>query len=287
MSGSISERERSRAFFHSPQSFTEYDRTRDGRHIITCVDPRDEISDSLKTAIQTAGGGGGVAHDASLAKTALGGRLVTRNQALEQDRPDRTRSVLDCHPDCKFERYLGTVLAGEVEPTDFTQDAIDRWASMHGLSDVVAENTPGIRDAAARKLDYINTRGQSDVLSEVDRLYPEYSNVVQMHGENNAGLYVVNHHPGLGVNRQLQHREVGLEVQAYCDSLGGSLADLSQLPIKGEERGLRATALIHRSAVARTILGASHPDMEYLEAIATPIGPQPVAVLEMAPPAGA
>lgn len=286
MSVTEAERARSRAFFHDPNSFAPFDRTRDGRHIITCVDPRDEEADALKVAIQTAGGGGGVGHDISLAKTAATGRLVTRNRALEEDSQDRRASVLDCHPDCKFERFLGSVLAGEIEPSDFTLDAIERWASIHGLTDVIADNTQRIRDAAVRKLEYIQAHGQSDVLTEVDRLYPEYANVVQMRGENNAGLYVVNHHPGLGLNRHAQHREVGLEVQAYCDSLGGGIQDLSQLPIRAEERGLRVTALLHRSAVARTILGGAHPGMEYLEAVPSQIGPHPIAILEMPGPAG-
>jgi hypothetical protein len=191
------------------------------------------------------------------------------------------RSVLDCHPDCRFEGSFESILEEEINPSDFTLDAIARWADHYGVRDVSDSRARQIRDAAQRKLDYVQRYGQSDVLSEVDRLYPEYANVVQMRGENNAGLYVVNHHPHLGLNRQLEHREVGLEVQAYCESLGGSVEDLTKLRVSTEERDLRLTALLSRAAAGRTLLGAQHPGMEYIEVM--PIADAPFVEVNHTP----
>ena len=114
---------------------------------------------------------------------------------------------------------------------------------------------------------------ESVLLEAVDRMYPS-SNVVSMNGENRAGIYVVNHHPYVGLDRQKKHREENLEVQGYHDSLAASIGDLLMSRLKPEILHKRLSAHVLRSAAVRTLIGGDDGSTTYLEVQATEHGPQ-------------
>lgn len=266
---------RSREFFTDPSSYDRFDLTQDKNRMISCIDPRDEDRDDVKITIQTPGAGVGEGHDAALTLTAIKNQLVTIEEGLAKEKAARRVTSLGAHHACRFNEGLIDVLLEESDPSDFTLDAIERWTRYYQLDDFVKPRLQSLSDAAQAQHDYIQAYGTDDLVAMVDRLWPTHANVTHMRGENRARLYIINHHPHLGLDRHKAHRERQIVVQGYHDSLRAAVDDLNNTyNLTLEARGLRLAALFLRSAATRTVLGTLHDDTEYYSLIPTDRGPQ-------------
>lgn len=267
--------ERSRNFFTNPKSYVPFDLTRDRKRIVSCIDPRDEHRDSVKTTVQTAGGAVGEGVDAAITMSIMREEVTSIETGLASDRNLRKTTLPGAHHNCAFVGELPVILEEETDPSSFTLDALIRWANLYQVRDVIDTNLSRVKDAAALQQNLVQQRGTESLVEFVDELYPDHPNVTEVIGENQARIYVVNHHPYVGLNRAALHREESLSVQGYHDSLRAVTDDLNNtLGLKPEVRGIRLTAAMLRSAAVRTILGGMHSDTEYYEVVVTDRGPQ-------------
>jgi hypothetical protein len=270
--GNQLELDRSREFFMDPSSYGQFQLDQDLRRIIGCIEPRDQESDRLRTVVQTAGGAVGEGLDAALALTVVNGELTTIKEGIAADRNVRHTVKLCAHHDCRFIKGLASVLDEIADPSDFTADTVEKWTSFYELGDEV---TPGMLKAVKDGAQQVREReyDEADLIEFVGTLYPT-PNVATMKGENNARIYVVNHHPNAGLNRHKKHREVGLRVQGYHDSLGATISDQLMSRTAPELRYARLSAHLLRAAAVRTVIGGAHEDTVYLEVQMTEHGAQ-------------
>jgi hypothetical protein len=266
-------------FFTDPSSYEGVGSTQDFKRIITCIDPRlpgcvdskePVLPHDLKTTINTAGGGIGLAHDRVLRLTIEQGEVVPIEVGLSDEKRFRVSNVLDAHRECKFLNGIVVVLEEEAAPGDFTMDAIERWDRLYGLDLVGSDIFDDLKDAAARQAEAERNRQDAEsLLDVVDSLYPQHPNVRYMAGENRARLHVTNHHPFIGVNRQKQAQRYGETAQAYHDNLAAIVERSSVLPdLSRQGRMLRAGAALMRAAATRTVVTLGHPDTRFLEVFA-------------------
>lgn len=263
---------RSLDFFMDPASYERFSMGRNLLRIIGCIDPRDQESTRLRTVVQTAGGAVGEALDVALALTVESGELTTLEQGLYAERSIRHAAKLCAHRECKFIGGLPTILGEMANPTDFTHESMDRWSIYYELGDMLTRGKQRkIQDAAKQQLEVVPR--EADILEVVDRLYSDETNVANMSGKNRARIYVVNHHPNAGLNRHKKHRESGLTVQGYHDSLGATISDRMGSRVPASQRELQLSAHILRAAAVRTVIGTAHDDTHYLEVQMTSNGP--------------
>jgi hypothetical protein len=260
----------SRDFFLDSRSYTDFDTTRpDFRRIIACAEPRNEDRGpkKIKTAIQTAGAGAGDAEDRAIAQTIIRNHLVTLDQAFKEEAALRGTSVLGGHPRCKFVLANGVVLREEIDPSDFTMDDLDRTLRDYGIEEQIRPLMPHIFDAAKVQLDYVEEAGSLDnIIGLIDEHYPDHSNVAAVHGENVAQIYVENHHPHAGLNRdkKAKQRNKGIDIQGYHESRRAAYEDiLNSYDLSRVERGYRIAAFLLRSAASRKVLGSLQPNTEF------------------------
>lgn len=282
------ELERSLDFFTNPRSYAPFDLTTDLRRVVGCIDPRPEDRDVMKTIVQTPGGAVGHAHDAALAMTVESGELFEAAEAearRQQMGPSAvpawlggvatlglgfrnyqsmrvTTGVMDAHHGCAFNNLLLNVLEEEANPSDLTLDTIARWSSRYESHGDLRSPIKKISAAAGRLHGHILENGPGeDILDVVNEAYPHHPNITSMVGDNQAGLYIVNHHPHAGLNRERTHRGANpVKVQAYHSNLGASMSEVANLEMTGGirmGRDLLAGAVLLRSAATRTLLGAT------------------------------
>jgi hypothetical protein len=263
----------SRDFFTSTYSYTTFDYTRpDYRFILDCIEPRNQLRQDgkkVKTAAQTAGAGAGEGHDRALAETALGGELVKVEDALAQEIEERGNVVLGSHWRCAFIGGMLLVLAEESSPGDFTRYNYERTFQRYGIAEQMKPVMPKIQDAAKRQLDHAVQNGFAEDLAEViDRSYPNHANVHPVIGENVARIWVENHHPHIGLNREKKARkrqEEGLDIQGYHENRRAVYDLINSYDLKRRERLYRIGAFASRNAAARTVLTHKYPDTEFYE----------------------
>lgn len=274
-SQSQSEVARSIEFFTNPESYKPFELDAQQSRAIGCIDPRDQETErQLRVVVQTAGGAAGEGTDAAIAFR-VSGRMpnATIKDGLSEDLTVRHTARLCAHHACKFIGALPEVLEEMAEPSDFTEDAVRRWSKYYEVGELLGSDERKKVAEAARDM-HKDAPSEADLLDHIDRLYPDASNVVNMRGENNAKLYVVNHHPFVGLDREQKHREERLEVHGYHDSLAASLSDLWLARLPSDVLRPRVISLILRAAAVRTLIGGVDGDTTFLEVQQTPNGPQ-------------
>lgn len=246
---------RSRDFFADPSSYRQFDLVC-GNTLLNCIEPRDQVGKVPKTVMQTPGGAYGESHDAALTHAALTGEIIPLSAALCEDASVRRTTLLGAHRNgCKFLTNIVAILNEEAEPSDFTQGAIERWSTTYDLREVVDDNLPRITVAAARLRDFLREKGVGYIEQATETLYPHQDTVIDVSGIHPAHIYVTNHHPHLGLDREKKHRQEGLTILGYHDSLRAVVDDLSHTyGLSPEARGLRLAAIFTRSAATRTAL---------------------------------
>ena len=251
-------------FFQDPSSYTGFDLDRGLRRIIGCIDPRNQEGDVLKTVVQTAGGAAGEGVDNALGLIVAGREDVTIEMGLAADKSVRHTVKLCAHHGCKFMAGMDAVFSEMIEPSDFTQETYDRWVRYYEFGDVIGDTMVGrVQDAAKTLRERKAT--EAELIGFIDELYPDTANIATMTGDNNARIYVVNHHPNAGLNRHKKHRVVGVDVQGYHDSLGATIADIQASRIPKDVRTPRLAAHMLKEAATRTVIGSGHDDTRYLE----------------------
>jgi hypothetical protein len=253
-------------FFMDPKHYQPFDLSKDYKRMLGCIDPRDEESADVKVLVQTPGGSAGEAHDAALARTMITGKTVGMIDGLYEAHKSHLATVMGAHVSCKFIDGITSILAEESTPTDFTRDSVERWAKYYQLADDVLPNLGAISIAALMQQETAAKLDPETLLNLTDELSPKHANIARMVGVNNARVYVVNHHPYVGLDRESKRQYRRLEIQGYHDSLRAAIEGLKNTTsVNAQERGLRLTALMLRSAAARTVLGSLHDDTQYVE----------------------
>jgi hypothetical protein len=294
---------RSLEVFTDPTTYQGFDLTPDGRRMVVCLDPRDEEDQrrratamhdgvveaidrherrqqrqrKLPVAVQTGGGASGKGVDSSLALTAFEGRLVTLDEGLRYDSELQRSTLAGAHIGCRFNMGIMAVVQEMIEPSDITNDTFRSLAKRYELTGAgIDQRRDEIRAAAELLLPQLVELTPEAILDTVNQLYPYHQNVVSMRGENRAGLYILNHHPYVGLNRNRVHRGNNpLVVQAYHDSVRATLDSLmGTVGMPSGVKELRQAALLARIAATRTILCADTPDMKYLNVVPTSRGIQ-------------
>ncbi len=273
------ELDRSLEFFENPSSYRPFDLTPDLQRILGCIDPRDQEGANLRVVVQTSGGAVGEAVDAAIALTVTGEETATIEQGMTQDHSVRHTTKLCAHHNCKFIHGINTVLGEMSAPSDFTMETYHRWVGYYRFGDRLTSRTlTQVTDASKR----MNERNhdEQELVSHVSRLYPDQNNVGTMIGENNARIYVVNHHPLAGLDRNAKHRgDDPLKIQGYHDSLGATIMDQQMTHTRPDFLIPRLSAHILRAAAVRTVIGGQHEDTIYLEAQMTTHGLQVAEVI--------
>jgi hypothetical protein len=262
----------SRDFFLDSRSYTDFDTTRpDFRRMSGCTEPRNEDRGPkrIKTVIQGAGGGGGDGQDRAIVQTILRGEFVSWEEGFVEETKLRGSTVLGGHNRCKWAVANGLVLREEAEPSDFTRDDFDRSLELYGIAHDILPLMPRIFDAVKLQLEYIEENGALDHMVEVlDAHYPRHSNVAEVLGENVAQIYIENHHPHAGLNRnkKAKKRDEGIDIQGYHESRMAAFADIRNGSfVSNEERGYRLGAFLLRNSAARTVLGSLQPNTEFFD----------------------
>jgi hypothetical protein len=132
-----------------------------------------------------------------------------------------------------------------------------------------------LTDAAAAQLATSETHGINEgFLDKLSEHYPKHRNVVEVVGENQAQVYVVNHSHLVGLNRNRKASlltEEGVDAQFYHESRGAAFADMFRVygqGIAAEKMGRRAMdyrlgALALRSSASQTVLTSLRPTEVY------------------------
>lgn len=251
----------SQAFFTRHDSYGPFDLTRDNKMIIGCIEPRDQENTphgEYKTIMQTPGGAPGEGLDAALALTIKNDELTPIEDGMDTDCDSRPVTVFGAHHDCAFIANLVPVVEEMSDPSDFTVESVEKWSRYFNDGDHVAATLGKVSTAAARMAEYLNENGHmDDLVDHADELYPEHSNVVHVKGPAGAYVYVTGLHPHIGKNRNMKPTdpEEAMNVRAYHDSLAATIDNLRGAnKLEPEIRGLRATAMLLRSAAARTVI---------------------------------
>ena len=133
---------------------------------------------------------------------------------------------------------------------------------MHGVRESQLES---IRNVAV-ELDNKTPISGSAMVLQTERFYPDHNNVIATPGKSRSGVYVVNHLPRHGLDRNKFHDE-GLPIQAYHDSLGASAKVFANegKDAKSENDRLRMAARILRSASTIAVLKRHNPNIVVVE----------------------
>lgn len=272
------EQQRTLGLLEDPSNYARFDLTADLRRMIGCIDPRAEQRQKrMMVIIQTPGGGVGEGNDRALVRRALFGYdLMSIADGAAEEAYTRPYTVLGAHKRCAYAGNVALINAEQAKPGDFTRDNIDRWMRWYGLADDASTYLPRLADASGRMADMMITEegGASSVVDVVGGLYPQHANVATMVGDGNGQLYVVDHHPHVGLDRERLHNSEHIVAQVYHDNLGAELLDLqANLSMPGAVRGCRAAAAIMRSAATLTVISGAHPDIAAFEAFPTGVVP--------------
>jgi hypothetical protein len=261
--------EMSQEFFTNPANYGPFTLTGDHKIIIDCIEPSEKqgvAHGSHDTAVQTGGGGAGMALDAANSRIVLTGEFVTVEDGLDHDQLTRRGVVLNAHHACAF---LGAIaeIAGEMaRPSDETKERFTNWAHYFNHEDVLYGAARKISAAAAQQEEYILSKDHMQhLLDHVDEQHPELENVSEVRGVAAATrLYVVNLDPTVGQNRNNKPAdpEAARKVSAYHDSVGATLAKLdTAYDMPGDERKLRVASALKRAAATHTVIGRDKPEM--------------------------
>jgi|GEM_PF-4622566 len=267
--------EASKAFYMDPSSYAPFDYNEDHQVYELCIDPRDTNEDVPVVAYQTSGGLIGRGIDRAIVDSALGYGVKRIHTAMEQE-ADITRGVLEgAHRNtCKLAVGMMAVLEEVAFPDDKTLEAFDSWEKHYFESAATARDARiKAMHAAGYLLQYWNMGGYADkaaqladeLVDTVDLRQPGVHNVMTMVGQNNAGLYVVNHSATRGLRRASVFRgDAKVADTAYHDSLGRTVSIIDTYTTD-EDRHLRTAATMLRSAATRQVVAPQESGLVYLE----------------------
>lgn len=257
-SGDFYQQGRTVEVLSSPYSYGPFDMDSEWNRAVGCIDPRAEARETMKNIIQTAGGGIGIAYDAALIAVARGSERFDPHAAVARTPLSEGAVTLTGHDRCAFNLNSAAVIGEIAEPTDFTTDQVN-WLVSNQFpceESEIKKEIKRVQDAAKRTVDAIHTIDPSRLLEEVDSLEPQKRTVTDMDGDNHAGVWVTNFHPGLALRRQMLLRgENPIEVQAYHDNYAAMLAMAKNaIRLVAEQRGLWLGAITCRSAATAGVL---------------------------------
>lgn len=265
----------SEIFFTDSHSYTGFDLTSEGRRYNACEEPRNEVRERGKpipTAIQTAGGGGGEGFDRAITQTVMTGDLMPWAEGTRQEKTLRGNIAMGGHLNvCKFIDGIVLVENEIITPSDFTREDYERTWRMYDIEEDMTPVLPKVQDAVKRQQEHTAKHGTSDVLNIID---PEHLKEVE--GSNLAGIYVTNHHPHLGLDRdkkaRLSDEEGAFPLQGYHQSRRAAYLDLYNSYSRRDVRTVRMCALLARLSAVRTVLGQLREDTKFYEAVPGPHG---------------
>jgi len=260
-------------FFTNKKSYGAFSLTKDHNRIIGCIDPRDPIDvapGDHKITIQTAGGAAGEGVDAALYITAENNfRPFDIETAIERDKNVRGIIVLGAHHDCKFIKGMPSVLGEMSNPSDFTLESTERWASFFHHKDNFDKAMPRLMEAAGVIKEHLEQKGKlGELVEHIDSMRPDHANVKRLLGNNNSKVYVTNFHPHVGYNRNAKPKNPtqAANIQGYHDSIAASIGDVSKSHFMvDEERNMRIASIILRSAATRSVLTRDVPETRFIE----------------------
>ena len=236
----------------------------------------------MKIAAQSPGGAPGEATDAVLSRLQdqirsdftiselllLGlGHIKTEDKGIVHgahwgvDHSDQHAQSIKCG--CAYCDSYMDINREIANPTDPLTGALaSNWAKMHGVRESQLES---IRNVAV-ELDNKTPISGSAMVLQTERFYPDHNNVIATPGKSRSGVYVVNHLPRHGLDRNKFHDE-GLPIQAYHDSLGASAKVFANegKDAKSENDRLRMAARILRSASTIAVLKRHNPNIVVVE----------------------
>lgn len=247
--------ERSQQFFTDPSSFAAFDTDQRHRRIVGCIDPKDQDTNNLLTIVQTPGGAVGTGSDWALAETARSGEIVTVSQGIDAESKDLPFVKMGAHHICKFIGGITTVFGEMSDPSPFTEQGVQHLINRYSLQDVITPRLLVKVQDAAKKLQECEYK-EEELLNKVNSLEPT-KNVVTMSGKNTAQIYIWNHHPDRGLNRHKKHRETGIKVQGYHDSIGATIKNLAKSKATSEQRRYTLGAHILKAPATRSVIGDS------------------------------
>jgi hypothetical protein len=245
-------------YYSSVEAYGQFDLTADGRLMGGCIDPRadDTPSERQMTKIQGPGGEVGESDDHSTALTVVENRLVTIEEAAEEDMKLRRSSVHGAHRSvCAYVQSFTAVKGEQADPSEVTLDSVHRWIEDNELDMVTDDVLDRVIEVSGVQLGLYRSSGVEHVVDTIDQAFPGHTNVPEMRGKSTPGFYIVNGYPHLGLNRHHKHDVKRVSSQAYHDSLRARIDDINNthsLPF--EVRRHRIGALLLRSAATRTVI---------------------------------
>lgn len=260
--------QRSMDFFKNPASYLPFSITKDHKEIFGCGDPREEEDEDLKVIKQIMGGGAGIGVHRALGTYATKKIFIPVETGVAAEAAEiSTTDVVTVHGRCAFVEGILPIHYEIEEPSDFTQDSLDAWAHYYQMVDEVRSYKGRVRTAAGRQAEYIQEHGGTDLIfTVVDDAYPDHPNIRQMVGENRAGIYTVNHHPHVGIDRETKHRVERLEVQGYHTNPGAMLEAIQRnRSLTKREKAGRSVAMLFTEAAVRTVIYGKHGGINCIE----------------------
>jgi hypothetical protein len=258
-------------------SYGPFELDSEANRAVGCIDPRaEQRRKGMKNIIQTAGGGVGIAYDAGLIAVANGADSFDPYLAVARAPLSEGAVILTGHERCAFNLNAHTVIKEIARPSELTCDMMGRLTSTQfprERSDI-EKNIARITDAARRIVDAVQRIDPSELLGTIDSLEPNKLTVTDMDGDNHAGVWITNYHPGLALRRQVLLRgENPLEVQAYHDNYAAMLAMArNAIRLTPEQRGLWLGAITCRSAATAGVLIGPDPRIKIVEVTPNPDG---------------
>jgi hypothetical protein len=246
-------------YYTSMEAYAPFDHTDDGRRLGGCIDPRPDNTpgDRQMTKIQGPGGEVGEADDHATALSIVQNRLVTIEEAAQEDMALRRTSVHGAHRSvCAYVESFAAVKAEQADPSAVTLHAVARWIREHELDMVTGQVLGHVIEVSGQQLKQLGRSGGVEhVVDTVDRAFPGHTNVPEMRGPASPGFYIVNGYPHLGLDRHNKHDVKQVRAQAYHDSLRARIDDINNThAMPAAVRQHRIGALLLRSAATRTVI---------------------------------
>jgi hypothetical protein len=261
-------------FYVDPESYSFFDKTKDGLWIIGCIHPTLKAgvpADEYKVIMQTPGGIIGLGTNLSITDTAHQIATDPRNiepvsiakgimdyKALSPD------SVADAHFLCAYETNKVAVLEEMAFPSEFTKQSIDdftynldRYNPNLSAKDIVRECGAKVMIAAGLQRENILTYGEQELHEIANELYPQHDNVYGMLELNLSRTYVRNYDPlkGKDSRKKFTTQNNAHLIQGYHDSLGAVVPHAESIAYENKERGrYMMAALIIGSAATQTVI---------------------------------
>jgi hypothetical protein len=255
--GSEVELARSVEFFQQPTSYKRFWLNRHAQIPEGCIDPRDEDRPEVHIIRQTPGGAAGRAVDTALSLYAYDKTEVGLCESLAYDESLGHSMVATAHRRCAYDLGREKIIDEIIDPSDFTKEALHRISRESNLDYAqVIKRVDALRLAAEAVKKTIVSVESDAFLESVNSLFSAHSPVADVKGDNQAGVYIWNHHPYVGLDRNKVHRgKTPLVAHAYHDNVRATIVSVRSTPnMPTPLRDLRIAAVILRSAVTPAVV---------------------------------